>query len=139
MQHSQHWGFGGLAVLNLFAWRTQKPKGLKAPRVQDPIGPDNREAFKRVHERVLCHNRKVAPAAEDKDRVTVLCAWGVHGGYLKQDQIVMGWINESWQANLVCLGLTKYGFPRHPLYVRLDIEMVPFNGRPLAGGRGLFS
>jgi len=30
-----------------------------------------------------------------------------------------------------CLGITKAGRPRHPLYLRKDIEPVPFN--PLSG------
>ena len=125
-----------MAVLNLFAWRATSPKELKAHRVRDlVVGPDNREAFERTHERILRHNRKVASAANGKDRVVVLCAWGAHGGYLSQDRAVKDWIKESWHgADLVCLGLTKAGFPRHPLYVRLATKPVPFNGRPLAAG-----
>jgi hypothetical protein len=33
------WGFGGIDVVNLFAWRTTDPAALA--RVADPIGPRN--------------------------------------------------------------------------------------------------
>src|SRR3954469_25064450 len=37
-RRAQHWGYGGLVVTNLFAFRTTDPTGLRA--APDPVGPE---------------------------------------------------------------------------------------------------
>src|SRR5438128_12388833 len=39
----QRWGCGTLQVINLFAIRTPHPAAMK--QVEDPVGPDNKQAF----------------------------------------------------------------------------------------------
>jgi hypothetical protein len=64
---ARRWGFGRLAVGNLFALRTPHPSQLR--RVPSPVGPRN----------------------------------------------------DRWLQSPQCLGTTKGGAPRHPLYVRKDV------------------
>lgn len=91
-------GFGAFRVVNLFAWRDTEPRRLR--RAKAPIGPENDAV---LHE-----------AAQWGD--VVLAAWGVHGAHLDQGRKVEALLRQGDQA-LLCLGATKAGHPRHPLYV----------------------
>jgi hypothetical protein len=109
-------GCVGVHVVNLFAFRATDPRDMKAAR--DPVGPDNlvyvQQAIAYRHE----HSR-LRPGP-------VICAWGTHGGHLGQDEIVMDALATCSPS---CLGVTKHGFPRHPLYVRRDVILQPYRGR----------
>lgn len=95
---ARDWGYGGIYMLNLFAYRATDPREMKAAR--DPEGPVN-WYFLEIY----------AHAAE-----RVMAAWGVHGAFRGQDSVAKRVIRgERWQ--LECLGHTKEGHPRHPLYV----------------------
>jgi hypothetical protein len=91
-------GFGGLSVVNLFAFRATYPADLR--RAADPVGPGNVAAL-----------QEVALAAG-----LVLCGWGTHGDLLGQGRLVAENMRGQGVA-LHHLGLTKGGQPRHPLYV----------------------
>lgn len=91
---SQKWGFGGLILVNLFAYRTTDPVGLIA--IDDPIGPENDHWI----------------ALEQKKADCVVAAWGNHGVLLNRDDTVLKSLK-----NAFCLGTTKTGCPRHPLYL----------------------
>lgn len=92
-------------MLNLFAFRATSPNALKC--CLDPIGPENDEVILSV-----CQNL---------DQLVV--AWGNQGGYCGRDRTVFNLI----QTNTKCLGLTKQGHPRHPLYLRKNTPLVPFS------------
>lgn len=96
-------GFGGIIMLNLFAFRSTDPAGLKG--VDDPVGPWN--------------NDRISRACKDR---AVIAAWGVHGVLNRRDRDVRILLAGS---DLRCLGRTKDGHPRHPLYLRSDSPMVP--------------
>jgi hypothetical protein len=97
---------GGLEVVNLFAFRATKPEEMM--KATDPIGPLNVPS--------------VIGAAQ---RATlVIVAWGTLGGHRSQDTVVAG--IAGVQKPLYCLGTTKDGHPRHPLYVPGDAPLVPF-------------
>ena len=64
------WGYGGVRVGNLFAWRTPYPQALRS--ALDPIGRHNDSA--------LC---ELAEGA-----ALVVAAWGVHGMWLARSQTV---------------------------------------------------
>lgn len=46
----------------------------------------------------------------------IVAAWGVHGGLLGRAEAVVRMLHARGQK-LHCLGETKDGHPRHPLYV----------------------
>lgn len=108
---ARQWDCGRLVVLNLFAFRATDPKDLK--RASDPVGPDNEAWFRRQMQSL--------PA---ETRGPVVCGWGVHGDHLGQDQVALGWLDDLG-ITPVALGLTSYGFPKHPLYVPYSAELVP--------------
>jgi hypothetical protein len=98
--------FGGIVVANLFAFRATKPQDMKA--AADPVGPANNQCIQEV----------LAQACIDD--VPVLAAWGAHGNYRGRDKQVVAIAERPFY----CLGQTKDGHPRHPLYVRADAQWV---------------
>lgn len=103
--------FGGLRVLNLFAFRATDPAHMKGQA--DPVGPDND-----------MHLRAALIAAKDAN-APVIAAWGVHGVHNYREEEVRALALEC-NVTLQCLGITKDGHPRHPLYVAADEEFVSF-------------
>jgi hypothetical protein len=89
------WGYGGMIVANLFAYRATLPSELRI--AFDPIGPENDDYL----------NILTTQCA------LVVACWGNHGTYLTRDNAV-----QRLFINLYALDLTKSGAPRHPLYVR---------------------
>lgn len=105
------WRYERLDVVNLFAYRATNPKELLAlDHTCDPVGPGNQHAV----DMALCHAG------------LVICAWGAHGSHLDQDETFLGWLPPSRET--FALGLTNSGHPRHPLYVKGDVPLVPFKG-----------
>lgn len=110
-------GFDRLEVVNLFAWRATSPKDmLSIGPDRDPVGYRNKDAFQNA----ILHRCGM-----------VVCAWGAHGGHLNQDETALGWIEENnvYDRPVVALGLTKDGFPKHPLYLPSDAAPIPYDGR----------
>ena len=107
-------GYLYIAVLNLFALRTTDPKDLRSH--PDPIGPENDSSIKRWAQH---------------SGWPIVCAWGA-GGQKRAAEVLAGPLRN---ANLWCLGTTKDGSPRHPLYVRGDQPLVPFRRVTLNGPR----
>ena len=95
-------GFGGLVVVNLFAFRATYPADLR--RAAAPEGPQNQAV--------------VVQAAAGAGMI--LCGWGADGGFIGQGDRVAGLLRAQGFA-LHHLGLTKGGQPRHPLYVSYDV------------------
>lgn len=105
---AQRLGFGGMTALNLFAWRTAHPAELKA--AADPVGPDN----------------DLHLGAAFSSGGTIVAAWGVHGAHLGREGICRQ-LARDCGSRLSSLGLTKGGYPRHPLYVRSDRQLEQFD------------
>lgn len=105
------WGHSGFGVVNLFALRATKPTHLLDH--PDPIGPRN-EYFIR---RWLTWNRCAL----------VIAAWGAWKvpKLPDRDRALAATAEEAGRP-LWCLGKTKSGDPRHPLYVRADQEIQPW-------------
>lgn len=105
---SERWGFGAMEVGNLFALRATNPRQLAL--VDDPVGPENDLYLEAMIDRA--------------DQV--VCAWGVQGALLGRGQEVRRLLYAKSRVGR-CLGLTKAGHPRHPLYVRRDtrLEWMP--------------
>lgn len=105
-------GCGGICVLNLYAMRSPDPGALRDGASLDPVGPDNDRWIAGL--RIEFAVRAVVP-------VTV--AWGANPLAAARVPRVMELL-----AGLpaVCLGTTRSGAPRHPLYVRADAPLVPW-------------
>jgi hypothetical protein len=107
IRFAQFWGYGALEVVNLFGYCTSKPEELR--RVRDPVG--------RECDRILLESAKPAQM--------ILLAWGNHGQYQDRGKAVIKLLDEV--GPLHCLGLTKRGEPRHPLYLNRKILPKPFS------------
>jgi len=103
--YAMSWGYGGIVMVNLFAFRSTDPKNLLS--ATDPIGPDN-------YHHIFSNSWGAA---------LTIAAWGVRGGYLGQDKKVRAQL-----TNPHCLALTKEGHPKHPLYLKKDLRPVPYLG-----------
>ena len=95
-------GAGGIIVVNLYAWRATDPVALRA--APDPYGPDNAEHLTR------------AAKWSVKAGVPIVCAWGANDAVDDGERECRNLLLEQG-ARLMCLGKTKAGHPRHPLYV----------------------
>jgi len=102
---ARDWGAGGIVVTNLFAFRATDPRELF--RAKGPVGPDN--------------DRHIAESSGGR---RTLAAWGAHGGYLGRDLEVLRLLG-ALGCRVECLGLTKKGLPRHPLYVSGQAQPAP--------------
>ena len=122
---AKRFGSRGLIVVNLFAARATNPEALG--RFNDPEGPEN-------HAYVLKACEFAAEPAPDFETDEIIqpgklvCAWGAHWMREGQDQTVMGWIEASG-AEPLCLGVTKSGAPKHPLYLPRSTPLQPFQLR----------
>ncbi|AFO71682.1 hypothetical protein phiCbK_167 [Caulobacter phage phiCbK] len=101
--------YGGIIVANLFAFRSPSPAAMKA--AEDPIGPMNARVLQHVFEYAMT-------AGAD-----VIAAWGVHGEFKDQDYGAVQQA-EITGVEVKCLGKSKDGHPRHPLYLRGDQPVV---------------
>lgn len=111
------WGFGSLDVVNLFAFRSTKPRGL-TNWADDPVGPDNDKWIKHA-----------ALAAD-----LVLCAWGAWPGAEHRGRAVVDALLDLG-VDLFALATTKTGAPGHPLYLRKELEPFVWQSARHAEGR----
>ena len=107
---TKRWGYGGLTVVNLFALRATDPRALRRAYDQ-PIGlPDN--------------DRHIVEATASA--ALVVAAWGAHGTMYARDRQVRMLLDGR---AVHCLGTTKAGQPRHPLYLARDTELAVWSCR----------
>jgi len=100
-------GFGAFQVTNLFALRETDPHKMR--KHQDPAGPEADAAL--------------IAAAKWADMT--IAAWGVHGVHWGRDRAVLDLFAQAG-IKLNCLGETKAGHPRHPLYLAYSAQPRPF-------------
>lgn len=100
---AEDWGFGGLCMVNIFAYRATLPADMK--KAKDPIGPKN------DYHIALCGMRSGLNVA----------AWGVHGIHNGREKEIPLLLH-----SLCHLGLTKGGHPRHPLYLSKTTKPIPW-------------
>lgn len=104
IKFAEFWGYGGMKMVNIFAYRSTDPKALYSCR--SPIGPENDEYI----------------ARESAIAGVTVAAWGVHGSFMDRGNIVMGRL--LYRPHY--LELTKDGHPRHPLYLKKNLRPLPF-------------
>ena len=91
---ARKWHFGSLNLVNLFAYRSTDPTCLT--KAEDPVGPEN--------------DAHIVQSVVRAKRVVI--AWGTKGTLLSRDRQVLSLLPDSH-----CLGITKEGYPKHPLYL----------------------
>lgn len=116
---SRREGYGALRVVNLYAFRATAPSELVG--APDPIGP--------------LGNRELLAALEEAD--VAVAAWGAFRGDGWRMAYTPGErardVIESariLQVELRCLGLTRSGHPRHPLFVAKEQTLEPYPHAP---------
>ena len=98
------WGYAGLIVLNLYAFRATDPADLFKADFPGPEGPAN--------------DYWLTSFGQDSD---IICAWGNHA---KAGRVA--WFVEEMariHARLWCLGTNQSGSPKHPLYLKGDTPL----------------
>jgi hypothetical protein len=101
---ARSWGFGKLAIANLFALRSTDPSRLM--RDDDPIGPEN--------------DRWLSDLAVQF--TLTIAAWGAHEVAKDRAANVLRKL-----INVHHLGLTNAGYPKHPLYLPKITRPVRFS------------
>lgn len=103
---AQAWDYSRLLVVNLYALRATDPRELwKHP---DPVGPRNDDVL----------------GSAMFNYGDIVCAWGAHA---RASRVLhFRKLAEAVSADLTCLGVTKSGAPRHPLYLPKNSARVPW-------------
>jgi len=105
LSFARAWNFGSMEVVNLFAYRATYYRELF--KANEPIGTENDRFLLQALERCS----------------TIVLGWGARGTFLERDRQVMSLL--SGRNHLYCLGITKNGQPRHPLYINGNADLVP--------------
>ena len=102
-------GHGSVVMTNLYAWRgTDRARLFKWGRQgYDIVGPENDFAL-----------QKVGASAD-----AILVAWGSNPRSLERQKKVYDLLTKVRSNPLYCLGTTKDGSPRHPLYLKADTPL----------------
>lgn len=116
---AKSWGFGGFVVVNLFAVVSADPRILLTH--DDSIGDIERTT-------TLGRSVRNTDIIVEECRIAelVVAGWGAFPEARHRAKQVMEMIGAS--PKLHCLGTTKDGHPRHPLYLAADEPLVSFGG-----------
>lgn len=98
---------GGLIMVNLFAYRATSPRDLLA--ATDPGGGKMADTY-------------LLAACTPGNRVAV-AAWGVHGAHHGRGVLVRQLLRHH-RVDLFYFGLTKDGYPKHPLYLAASTPLT---------------
>ena len=103
MNFARDWGYGGVCVANLFAFRATDPLAMKA--ATDPVGRQN--------------NRWLRNLARQAG--LIVAAWGNDGGFRGRSQKVRDML-----PAMHCLKVNGSGEPAHPLYQPATRRPIPY-------------
>lgn len=101
INYAKSWGYGGVCMTNLFAYRATEPSDMK--NAKDPVGANNDKWLLKIA----------------KDSSIVIAAWGNDGNFLNRSKSVVKKL-----PKLHCLKLNKSGEPAHPLYQKANLQPV---------------
>ena len=108
IRYADSWGYGGMRMLNLFAYRATKPNDMY--EAHGPIGIDNDMYVKLYSEK----------------SVMSILAWGAGPSY-SYDKMMFNLRIEKVMPlihNPHYLAFTKKGQPRHPLYLKKNLKPI---------------
>ena len=103
---AKYWGYGGMCMVNLFAYVATAPEGML--RRSNPVG---------------IHNDKYIKEAA-RTAGLIIAMWGTKGTHLLRDNRVLDLLLEY---DIYCFGETKQGMPKHPLYLKATTTPVIYN------------
>lgn len=106
MGFAKTWDCAGLVVANLYALRATNPADLW--KHADPVGEDNDAML----------------AALIREHETIVCAWGANA---RPERVAVVRKMFHRLSRPMCLGITKHGAPRHPLYIRADQPLTDWS------------
>lgn len=99
INYAKRWGYGGVRMANLFAYRATKPQDMLSSK--DPTGVDNDKWLRKL----------------SKGAGLVVAAWGNYGKHMgRSDKIRQKF------SNLYYLKLNASGEPSHPLYLKSNLK-----------------
>jgi hypothetical protein len=112
---AKRWGYGGIYMLNLFAYRATQPKDMVLTECC-PVGPGNDEAFGyyRTHVGLI-----VAAWGSLETRYRPRVSW----------QTRIATVVRACGCPLYCLGMNQDGEPKHPLYVPYQSQLQEWSRR----------
>ncbi|MCA1318393.1 DUF1643 domain-containing protein [Bacillus tianshenii] len=106
VDYAKSWGFGGMNILNLFAFISPNPKDLL--KVKDPIGEKNDEIIDRI----------ISSSDE------IVFAWGSdYGHYHGRNMTIVEKLKEHKPK---CIFKSKKGHPRHPLFLKKGLQLIEY-------------
>jgi hypothetical protein len=113
------WGYGGLLIVNLFAYRSPTPKALLDAAY--PVGPRNDGAIDDALHYAQHHGAKM------------LVAWGnahtAHPRAMDRIKLVLD-LAAQHGVNFLCLGTTISEQPKHPM--ARGVHRIPRDQQPVA-------
>lgn len=110
--YAKDWGYGGIMVVNLFAFRTSSPKDLL--KAEYPISGNSGDWKGKQNDYWL-----KTSTAHCK---IIIAAWGGNGSYLNRGQQVI-----EMFPDLMYLKLNSDKQPAHPLYLKGDLKPKRLN------------
>lgn len=123
IRFARDWGYGGLLMGNLFAYRATNPKDLPNLHSDTRLSPVGEYKAKGqwAYDRESVNDKWLKHMGAEAG--IIIAAWGA-------TPMPLGWGNRAYQVHaelghVHALGFTKDGHPRHPLYVKADTRPVP--------------
>ncbi len=108
---SRREGCGSLTLVNLYAYRATKPRELR--QVDDPVGGYRNRAT-------------IEQWLQDPSTSFVVAGWGATRVDPDAVLAMQRLVREAGHS-FVCLGTTKSGAPRHPLYLKTEAPFIPWS------------
>lgn len=112
---AREWGYGGMAIGNVYAWRSTDPRGLQD--TPDPVGAENDIWLGRLA----------------RTTHLIVCAWGTHADRSRAQRvaaILSGDLTLEGDPEprrvLNALAVNANGSPGHPLYLRSTLQPEPW-------------
>jgi len=105
---ARSWGYDTLSVRNLFPWRATDPKEL-------------------FHaETVTGGSRGDTELLSACTADLLVAAWGAGVPFNRDKEVLAMFAKHCPDKPIACLGVTKNGSPRHPLYVKAETQPLSF-------------
>lgn len=113
MGFARGWGMGGIEVVNLFALRATNPEALW-DRLENERSIANGD-----------HVREAVLRAIQATGSVIVAAWGAHAS--AERGVVQEFLRSvPVGARVMCLGKTRGGAPKHPLYLAANTALELF-------------